>query len=177
MLVRSLISKGLAGLLALGISAAPLAVAATDTTAMKVGVINVREIIAKSKQAQSAGEKLQKEFAPREKQVNDLVVQIKSKTEAFQKDSAVLSEAAKAKSEREIVTLQRDLQRLQTELREDSTARQTDEMNKLMSRVRDVVETLGKEEKFDLIIHADAVTFSSKSHDITDKVIAKLDKS
>jgi len=142
---------------------------------VKIGVMNMREL-EKSKKYQALAEKMQKEFAPREKELNALMKSYKDKSDKFQKDSSVLSEAEKGKQERELVATQRELQRLQNEFREDGAARQQEEMQKFMAKVRDVMQQLGKEERYDLIMYNDALTYATPTFDISSKVIAKLDQ-
>ncbi len=156
-------------LLAAGLAVAlPFQVLAADA---KIGVIDLRAIIANSPQAKSAMEKLKNEFKAREEKIVALDKTIKEKTEKFQRNSSIMSEAEKSKLEKEVIAGQRELQRLQTEFREDASSRQQEETKKILERINAVVEDVAKKENYDLVIHKEAASYSTKAIDLTDKVM------
>ena len=144
---------------------------------LKMGVIDMRTIIATSPQAKAAGEKLKKEFKAREEQIVSTEKSLKEKAEKLQRNAAVMSDAEKLKLEKEVTNSQRDLQRMQAEFREDATVRQQEEMKKLVTRVNTVINEIAKNEKFDLIIHSEVAPYASKQLDITDKVLKAISTS
>lgn len=167
--------KALAKLtLALGLGTAALF--PLQAFAEKIGTLDMKVIMANSAQAKAAMEKLKKEFKAREEQIISVEKSLKDKAEKLQRNAAVMSDTEKAKLEREIMTSQRELQRLQSEFREDAASRQQEEMKKLVDNVNKVVEKVAKAEKFDLILHSEASPFYSPQLDITQKVIQAMPK-
>ena len=150
------------------------AMADATLTTMKVGVIDMRTIVSTAPQAKTAMEKLKKEFKAREEQMISAEKALKEKSEKLQRNASVMGEAEKAKLEKDVMAGQRDLQRLQSEIREDATLRQQEEMKKIITRVNGTVQDIAKKEKYDLIIHSEAAPFSNKQLDITDKVIKAM---
>lgn len=140
----------------------------------KIGVVDMRAILAASPQAKVAMEKLKNEFKPREDKIVAADKTLKEKTEKLSRNAAVMGEAEKAKLEREVMAGQRDLQRMQTEFREDATLRQQDETKKIMDRVTVAVQEVAQKEKYDLILPSDGLPYASKNVNITDKVIKAL---
>ena len=142
---------------------------------INLGVVDVRAILSESKQAKAISEKLQKEFASREK---DLIAQDKAfqeKAEKFKRDSAVMAEKERTVQERDLLNVQRELQRLQSEFNDDSNMRQQEEMQKFLEKVRAAVNSVAEKGKLDLVIHSDAAPFVSDRLDITKEVVQTLD--
>ena len=81
-----------------------------------------------------------------------------------------MSEAEKSKLEKDIMAGQRDLQRMQTEFREDATMRQQEEMKKLVDKINKVVQDIAKKENYDLVVHAEAALYFTTGINITDKI-------
>lgn len=140
----------------------------------KIGVVDMRKVVATSTQAKSMMEKLQQEFKPREEKIINAEKALKEKSEKLQRNAAIMGESEKSKLERELVSGQRDLQRMQEEFREDSTARYQEEMQKLLEQVKKVVNEIANKEKYDIILHQDTNLFASSQVDITDKVVKSL---
>lgn len=155
-------------LLALGLTClAPIAHAAEA----KIGVIDMRTIVSNSPQAKAAMEKLKNEFKAREEKIMAQEKSVKEKAEKLQRNSAVMSETEKSKLEKEVMTGQRELQRLQNEYREDAAMRQQEEMKKVIDRVTAAIDEIAKKDKYDLIFVREAAPYASKQMDITDKVL------
>lgn len=138
---------------------------------VKIGVVDMRAVMAHSQQAKSAMENLKKEFKVREDKIIATENSLKKKSEKLQKDAAVMSESEKVKLSKEITASQRDLQRLQTEFQEDAAPRQQEEMRKVVESINRVVERIAKEGKYDLIIYKEIAPFVSNKIDLTEKVI------
>lgn len=141
---------------------------------LKVGVIDMRLIAGNSPQAQETMNLLKKEFKGREDQIISTEKTLKEKAEKLQRNAAVMSESEKAKLERDLTVGQRELQRLQTEFREDAALRQQEEMKKLLDKINQRVEAIAKAKQFDLILYRDAVPFATPQIDITDEVMKAI---
>jgi outer membrane protein len=90
------------------------------------------------------------------------------------KDSAVMNDSQRRNLERDIRVQSRDFQRAAAEFRDDFNIRRNEELGKFQQQVLQAVNTLAKEESFDLILNEGAVIYASQSIDITDKVLRKL---
>jgi len=156
-------------------AAALVAMGSTAVAAdMKVGIIDMRTIVSTAPQAKSDMDRLKKEFKTREDQLIASEKSLKEKSEKLQRNSTVMSDAEKVKLEKEVVVAQRDFQRLQSEIRDDATLRQQEEMKKIITRVNTVVQEIAKKENYTLIIHSEAAPFASKDLNITDKVLKAM---
>ena len=68
-----------------------------------------------------------------------------------------------------------EVQRVESELREDIDIRRREEIGKLQQKINEAIEDLAEKEKYDLILYQ-GVAFASKEIDITDKLIKILGK-
>jgi outer membrane protein len=139
----------------------------------KIGFVDTVKLMESAPQAKSAQSKIEKEFAPREKELVALQRQIKTKEDKLTRDGAVMSESERSKLERDILSKRRDLKRSQEEFRDDLNIRRNEVLAKLQKDMYEAVVTLAKEQKFDLIM-SQGVVYSSDRIDITASVLKKL---
>jgi len=113
----------------------------------KIAFVNQAKLLQKAPQAESARNKLQKEFAKRDKSLVKLQKQIKSSVIKLQKDAAILSASELNKLKRKITLLRRDLERDKSAFKEDLSIRQNEELVKLQKAVLKSIQTVAKKEK------------------------------
>jgi outer membrane protein len=89
------------------------------------------------------------------------------------KDGAILSADERRKKERDIVSDQRELQRLQDEYSEDLSIRRNEELRALEKKIAATIVDLAEKESYDLIIYQ-GVIYASDKVDLTDKVLGML---
>ena len=93
--------------------------------------------------------------------------------EKLARDGAIMSEAARRKLERDILSRKRDLRRALDELREDRTFRSNEERGKLLRYVNDAITEVGKQEKYDLILY-EGIAFANPNIDLTGMILKRL---
>ncbi len=161
----------------LGVGALLIAVSAPSAVfakELKIGMVDYRRIMATSDEAKAVMEKMQKEFKPKQEKLIALETMLKEKSEKLQRNAAIMSDVEKSKLERDVVSAQRDMQRLQEEFREDTIARQQEETQKLFEKVSNVVKSLAEKEQYDLILHQDVNIYAADHINITEKVIKAM---
>lgn len=140
---------------------------------LKIGYVNAARLLDESPQAEEVSKRLKQEFSGKEKDLLDKQNELKKLQDRMTRDGSVMSEAEHGKLDRDIITLQRDVQRGSDEFREDLNLRKSEEMNKLLGVIQAAIEGIGKEQHYDLIVY-EGVAFASPSIDLTDKVLDKL---
>lgn len=140
---------------------------------LKVGFVNVPKLLEKAPQAEKAKKELEKEFSPRDKKLVAESKEIKAMEEKLGKDSGVMSDAERQKLEKEIINRKREAKRAQDEFREDFNLRRNEELGKLQREVFEAIQSLAKEESFDLLL-TDGVVYASEQIDVTEKISRKL---
>lgn len=150
----------------------------TDALAreVKIGFVNVAQVLQEAPQAEAARKRLEQEFAPRDKRLVNQQKELEKLQEKLNRDAAVMSEAERGKLEREILSKQRDLKRAQDEFREDFNIRRNEELGKLQREIFEAIKALAKDEAYDLLL-TDGVVYASDQIDVTEKVKQRLQAS
>ncbi len=164
--LKNLLRAGL--ILAVGMSAAQAA-----SAQVKVGFVNVAKVLELAPQAEAARSRIEREFAPKDRELLQQQKDVRSLEDRLVKNAAVLSDAERQRKEAEIRAAKRDLRRAQDEFREDLNLRRSQELSKLQQKVTQVIKILAKSEKYDLIV-SDGVIFAGERVDITDKILERL---
>ena len=157
---------GFAALLVLGAASAQ----AAD---YKIGFVNTERLFREAAPAKRAQQKLEKEFAARDGEIQKVSKQVRDLQTSLEKDGATMSETERRNKERDLANLSRDLTRNQREFREDLNLRRNEELASVQERANKVIQQIAEAEKFDLILQ-DPVVFASQKIDITEKVIKAL---
>jgi len=139
----------------------------------RIGIVNTANLLKEAPQAEAARKKLESEFAPRDAKIVKLQKTIKALEEKLSKDSAVMSESARKKQERDIVAKIRDVKRSREEFTEDFNFRRNEEIGKLQKLVSATILALAKEQKYDIILN-ESVIYASQQVDITENVLKRL---
>lgn len=143
---------------------------------VKIGFVNVARLLEKAPQAEKAKKELEREFAPRDKKLVAEQKEIKSLEEKLNKDAAVMSDNEREKLDKDILSRKREAKRLQDEFREDFNLRRNEELTQLQKEIFEAIQSLAKEDGFDLLL-TDGVVFASETVDVTGKVEKKLESS
>jgi outer membrane protein len=142
---------------------------------LKIGYVNTVKVIEQAPQAKTALQRLEKEFAPRDKKLVEKRERIKNIETELEKNSLVLNDAERRNKERELLGLKRDVRRATQEFREDYNLRRNEELAALQKLVYKTIVDLAKKKKFDLILHEGTV-YASEQIDITDQVLESLQR-
>lgn len=148
----------------------------TGSHTTKIGVLDWQQLLTKAPQAEEAGKRLEKEFQARKDKLINKQKDFQAKQEKIQRDRDTMSDAERSKSEKELTKLQQDLRHMDEELRSDYTARHREEMDDFIKIVREVVDKLAAEEKYDLVLPQEATLFMNERIDVTEKVLQRLAK-
>lgn len=148
---------------------------AAQAQEVKIGAVNAVRILENSPQAEAARDKIQNEFAPRDRSLIEEQKKLKSLEDRLAKDGAIMSESERANLERQIVQMKRDLQRSQDEFRDDLNFRRNEEFGQIQKVILEAIQKVGKDLGYDIVL-GEGVIYASKKVDISDQVIEYLKK-
>ena len=148
------------------------AAAAALAQDMKLGFVDVERIRRESAPAERASKQMEKEFAPRQQELQRREAQSKELKGQLEREGVTLSESDRRGKEQELGRANVEFQRMQREFREDLTIRRNQEIQGLMERANRVIRAIAEAEQFDLIVQ-DAV-YRNPRIDITDRVLKAL---
>jgi outer membrane protein len=155
-----------------GLLLAMATVGAAGAAELKIGFVDVERISRESAPAERASKQLEKEFAPRQQELQRRESQLKDLKGQLDRDAVTLSESDRRAKEQELARGTVEFQRMQREFREDLTIRRNQEIQGLMERANRVIRKIAEAEKFDIVVQ-DAV-YRDPRIDITDRVLKAL---
>ena len=158
-------------------TALALPVSLAQAAEVKLGFVSIAKILNSAPQAESASKRLEQELAPRQKGLVEAQKALRKEEEKLGKDGAVMSESQRRKLESEIRNQARELKRTSDEFREDFNLRRNEELGKFQKQVLDVINSVAKEDGFDLVVNDSATLYASPQVDVTEKVLKRLTSS
>jgi len=148
------------------------AMGAAGAADMKIGFVDVERVSRESAPAERSSKQLEKEFAPRQLELQRRETQIKELKGQLEREAMTMAESDRRAKEQELARANVEFQRMQREFREDLTIRRNQEIQGLMERANRVIRAIAEAEQFDLIVQ-DAV-YRNPRIDITDRVLKVL---
>lgn len=141
---------------------------------LKVGVIDLRQVLQKTPRMEAINKQLTDEFKPREEQIKSLQDKLQKNVEKLERDQAVLSEKEREKLQDKIMADRRELQRRSVAFQEEAAVAQNKAMQELINDIQKIVNQIAKDKGLDLVFQSDGIPYYKSELDITDSVIEKL---
>ncbi|MEJ7807598.1 MAG: OmpH family outer membrane protein [Telluria sp.] len=140
----------------------------------RIGFVYTERLMTESRLAKAADAKIEAEFSKRQKAIQETIARFKSLSDKYDGEAASLAEPERTRRARELIDLDKDVQRTQREFREDLIQRKSEERASIAAKAYKLLEQIAEQEKLDIILQ-ESIWVSSRI-DLTDKVIKLLDK-
>jgi outer membrane protein len=173
MLKKSLAALPRSLVLAL-LCAGAMAQASAQSGMSRIGFVYTERLMTESKLAKAADAKLQSEFSKRQKQLDDAVQKYKVSREKFDDEAPKLSDVDRTKRTRELLDMEKDVQRMQREYNEDLFQRKNEERAAIAQKAYKLIEQVAEQEHLDVVLQE--AVWTSPRIDITDRILKLLDK-
>lgn len=144
---------------------------------LKVGVVDMQQILQKSSQIAAVNEQLIKQFKPRQDKIIASQKALQDEANKLNKDGAVMTPADRNKLQDKIIKDRADLQGAAGTFQRDVTNAQNQAMQTFMGQFNKVVAGVAKDGNFDLILQRSAVPYVKENLDVTQLILDKLNKS
>ena len=174
MLKKSLASLPRSLVLALLCAGAMVQASAQTAAPGRIGFVYTERLMTESKLAKAADAKLQAEFSKRQKQVDDMLQRYKQSREKFDDEAPKLSDVDRTKRTRELLDMEKDVQRMQREYNEDLFQRKNEERAAIAQKAYKLIEQVAEQEHLDVVLQE--AIWTSPRIDITDRILKLLDK-
>ena len=158
---------------ALVASAALAAAAAAGAAELKIGYVNFGRLLEESPHAKAAQQTLEGEFMPRQRDIAAQQKSLQEKADRLKREAAVMSEADRTRTEREVRDLELNLQRRFNELQEDMNLRRNEEVGKMQRALIQEGQAYAKANGDQLVV-SEGVLFATDAVDITPQVVAAM---
>ena len=142
----------------------------------KIGVIDLQKILETSAAGKSIQTELKKEKDKMESDLQKKGAEIENIRKRLEREAMVMGKEMREEKERESRIKINDFKSLQKKYRSDLQQLEAKLINQLKNDINDIVQDIGKKEGYLLIINKFGVIYSPNSIDVTDRVIAALDK-
>lgn len=150
-----------------------LASAPVAAQPVKVGFVDTERIVRHSPAARDYQQRLEREFAPRDQQLQQRAQRLAQLRRDYERGAAAMNEGERRAKAREIDTLDRDLNRANSTFQEDLSVRRNEMMAELSRRTDRAVQQVMQDERYDMVLQF--VLYWHPRVDITERVLRLLD--
>lgn len=144
--------------------------------AQNVAFVTMNKILEDSPQAAEAMRELEREFSPRDSQLVAEREELQELRDRLEREGELMTTNQRADLEREFTARSREFRRAQESFTEDLNVRRNEELAKLQRLINDAIIELAREREIDLILTERNVLYSSDRIDITDDIIAAMQR-
>ena len=149
-----------------------MGVASTATAQqLRVGYVDMKQVLDNAPQVLAGREKLDLEFRPRNETIEFQDRQAQAMDDRLQ--SGDLTEDARARLERELREMRRNVNRQKEDLRDELSFRRTEEVQKLEDQINMAVQEIARNNGYDLILSS-PVLYADPALDITQLILDQL---
>lgn len=150
---------------------------ATSTVAQaadKIAVVNVSSIFQQSPQRAVVAKQLENEFKGRATELQSMERDLQTKMQRLQRDGSTMKASERSSLEKSVMAQRETFSTKAQAFEQDNRRRQTEERNKILSRIQDSVKSVATKEGYDVVIDANAVAYASNAKDITADVLKQV---
>ena len=138
---------------------------------MKIGYIDVQRVIAESQSGKRAKERFQVQVKKAEADVQKERQDLERLKSDLDKKGPLLKEEERRSMEGDLQKRSVILQRTMNDYQQDLRQKESEIMSDILKEVEQIVNEVGKAEKFTLIFERSQIIYSDQGIDITSKVI------
>ncbi|MBT9432131.1 molecular chaperone Skp [Candidatus Sodalis endolongispinus] len=148
-----------------------LATSAVAQAADKIAVVNVSSIFQQSPQRAVLAKQLENEFKGRATELQSMERDLQTKMQRLQRDGSTMKASERSSLEKSVMAQRETFSTKAQAFEQDNRRRQTEERNKILSRIQDAVKSVASKEGYDVVIDANAVAYATNAKDITADVL------
>lgn len=174
---KTLVSLMATGLLVMGTSFAGsgwFAGKSGSDDAIKIGVLNVRELFTKAPQVEAINAKLEKEFKPKQTKLEEQAKTLQTDIDNLKRNSSVMSNEKRQAAQATIAKERAALVQAQQSLRNEAGLAQQQAMQGFLETLNTDVEKFAKQGHYDLILQREGIPYAGEKVDVTEAVLKML---
>ncbi len=138
---------------------------------LKIGVVDFQRILKESAAGKAAQAEIEKKGKEMEASLQTKKDEIDGMREKLEREALVMNKEQREEREREIRIKINDAKSLQKKFRDEFKAFEARIIKRIQTEFFELVENLGKRQKYDLIIEKMGVLYATDSVDLTDQLI------
>ncbi|MBZ2167590.1 MULTISPECIES: OmpH family outer membrane protein [Marinobacter] len=157
-------------------AAAMMALSLPAMAETRIGVVDLRQALFSSNEAQSFSEQLQKDFAGDEAQVRQVQDEARKLKERLEKDGAMMNETERNKLAGEFQEKVKEFNFMKQRLDSTVAQRKQEFLEQARPDVDAAVKELVEENDLDLMLPSEAVVYVKPEMNLTQKLLEKLNR-
>jgi len=142
---------------------------------IKVGVVDVQQILNQSQRGQVLKQKLEQERTGRQKELDTRQQELVKLQAEYEKQAPVLSEQAKREKKESLDRRVRDARRVAEDANRDFEKKVREAEMETTREIFAIIQEYGKDQGFSLVLERSSLIFSAASVDVTSEVIKRYD--
>lgn len=143
---------------------------------LKIGVVDLQQIMQKSSQIATINTQLTKEFQPRQQKIINDQKALQDEVDQLNRNTATMTETERNKLQDKIIADRSNLQGMMLSFQRDVNTAQNQAMQKFMSQLSVVVSSVAKNNNFDLVLQRAGVPYVKSELDVTAQVLEQMNK-
>jgi len=143
----------------------------------KIGIIDLQRVLNECEAGKKAKTNLEALIKSKESAIEEKSKEIEKLKNELQQQASALSAEAKKNKEDELEKLLRDYQRTVQDSQAEVKKKEGELTETIIKGVHEIVERIGKEEGYIIIIERSLALYANQDLDITDRIIKEYNKS
>jgi len=148
-----------------------LVAAPANAQQLRIGYVDMKQVLDNAPQVLAGREKLDLEFRPRNETIEFQERQVQTMEDRLQLGD--LTEDARLRLDRELREMRRNVNRQKEDLRDELSFRRTEEVQKLEEQINLAVQEIARDNGYDLILSS-PVIYADPTLDITQLILDQL---
>ena len=163
-------------ILPLALAAALALPAAARGAELKSGYVDLQRAVSEVEEGKAAKAQLKREFDEKQKKLDAKEAELKRLQGEYEKQSMLLSEAARKEKQEELERKFGEAQVLLRQMQQELGSRERDLMNALVERMGQVVKEIAETEGFTFVLEKNqaGIMYATTSFDVTNELIRKF---
>ncbi|WP_331828284.1 OmpH family outer membrane protein [Candidatus Blochmannia sp. SNP] len=143
--------------------------------ANKIAIVNISNIFQQSSQRAKIIKQLEYEFKDRATELEKMEHDLQMKIQTLQQDGATMKAIERSELEKSLINQREIFSNKAKEFQQDNHSRQTEERDKILNIIHNVVSNVAKKENYDIVIDANAIVYyNAHITDITNSVMKQV---
>lgn len=151
---------------------------AVADAALKIGVVNFQKALNSVNEGKTAKKELESEFKKKQKKLDIQQKELEKMRQTIQEQAVVLSPEKLQQKQEEFQKKFLEFRQKAGEFQQEMVKRESELSNKILTRLTEIVEGIGKRDGYTLIVEKsnDPVLYVESKDDLTDQVIKVYNK-
>lgn len=152
-----------------------LAHGAQAAQAVKIGVVDVQQVLNQSQRGQAVKQKLEQERLGRQKDLDARQQELAKLQTEYEKQAPVLSEQAKREKKEAVERRFRDARRVAEDANRDFEKKVREAEMETTREIFAVIQEYGKDQGFSIVLERTSIIFGAPAVDVTADIIKRYD--